>query len=165
MRRFFSKQGWLLVLLALNGGCATRYVEPADPGAATVTSIPPAWLVSIDGRQVPLRFSRKARYRITPGEHLLMVRFVADDHNDVVTRSAGRMQPGGYAPGAVDPRNPQLTQTTTQQIQLRSEHDVPLTIHAIAGHNYYIKDGRTETSWDPYMMEEGEPTFLNLPYH
>jgi hypothetical protein len=171
MRRFLSAGCWLCSIgfLLLNAGCATHYTESRDATAATVTAFPPAWIVSIDGRKVSaFQFSKEKPYRISPGEHLITVRYSVVERKEVLEMDHGmadrnsQLNWGGRHMD-VDPRTTQWQQTV-RTVHVQSKHDVPLNIQAVAGRSYYIRDGQTETGWDPYFTEYREPVFLNLPY-
>jgi hypothetical protein len=126
------------LLLLASSGCANHYAEPASrKGVAFLQATVPVWIVSIDGRRITnVNVTGVKHLRIPPGDHLVMVKYSSFEHQGLMmTAFAG------------------------------SRNNLPVRFRAEPDHTYYLRDGRLNNRWKPYVTESLDPVFLDLPLH
>jgi hypothetical protein len=146
MRRSTCRSAWkvLLLLTAVSAvSCATSYNEPAESnGTAHVEAVAPVWIKSIDGKDVPrTSFTGVQRFRLSPGEHFVQVKYSGAEEQEFVTSDDRRIR---------------------RMIYITSTQDVRLTLTAEAGRTYQIKSGMAGALWEPYIAETAGPVFQEI---
>ena len=145
LRSLFLQMAVLVTALTMPG-CATRYRQPpaSESGVAYLEAIAPVWLVSIDGAKVSYAsFSGEKRFRISPGRHVIEVRYSGIERQQFVTWDRRHYY--------------------QRNVSIQSRGALPLSFAAEAGHTYYIQPGAAGGNWQPYINESMKPVFTNPP--
>ena len=138
MGRFLHVRVPRLVLVSLLlsvFGCASRYHEPprTDVQAASLEALAPVWISSIDHAKVSrVGITGHKQFRILPGSHAIEVEY-----------SLYERSPDGYA------------------VLASSKKPLQLVFTAAPGRTYYVKPGRYNDRWRPYVTDSPGPVYSN----
>jgi hypothetical protein len=139
------KQLSLLAVFCVLPGCATKYHEPSpsENRVAFIGATAPVWIVSIDGKAVS-RFgiTGDKRFAVSPGHHVIELQYSGRERREVEDWYGRRR---------------------TAFVGNSSTNNAFLEFTAVAGHNYFVHDGRMDDGWKPFISESHEPVFLDLP--
>ena len=131
----------LFSLLVAFSGCASRYQEPRgdEPQTASLEAIAPVWVVSIDGKKVSrVSISGHKQFKISPGAHTAEVQFSGLERGTNFIWSGRAYE---------------------SEIHIQSRQNVPIKFSAAGGRTYYIKAGRMDSSWKPFVTDTPEPVY------
>jgi hypothetical protein len=139
-----------LLPLALLTSCAhtQRYAEPNLPPneLATLEWSAPVWIVSLDGQSVSSSvFSDLTRVRIVPGAHRVELSYRRTDNR---VAPAPRLNGDVYNAGEISSSIHDNARVTTYSLQ-----NVTLNFVAKPRFAYSVKDGLSEKSWNPTIVE------------
>jgi hypothetical protein len=137
----FSRRLVLVFLLLALSGCAARYHEPpkSESQFASLEAVAPVWIVSIDGKKVSrVGFTGHKQFRVFPGDHVIEVQYSS------LERRTNYFWNG---------------RAYESEVRLQSNQNVPIKFSAREGRIYYLKAGRMDSSWKPFVTDTLEPVF------
>jgi hypothetical protein len=125
-------------------GCASRYHEPSrTEDVAYLTATAPVWISTIDGKSVSRAgILGEKQFALAPGDHVVQLQFSGSERRKLRDQH-GRLfdaRIGYYS---------------------RSNYSVTFTAHQ--SRHYYVHDGRMDNQWRPFVSEDRDPVFLDLP--